>query len=188
HFALLCLDCRSGHESVAEYKAAYEHVDECERCCPRGQNGCTWTATCVHTPLSSSPVLALDQTTSASRTVLRWANHQTLVYRLANGVLYLEYHPMSSAFFSSRAPDLAFLLRPASGIVIVPHRPTARTAPQTDTQRDDICRLSRIWRPLIHEPIPSPSSRSGTLTGCISVIRRSFSTWWPGPGRSLGRV
>jgi len=32
----------------------------------------------------------LDQTTSASRTALRWAHHQTPIYRLANGVLYLE--------------------------------------------------------------------------------------------------
>jgi len=39
------------------------------------------------------------------------------------------------------APALAFLLRLAAGIVIVPHRPISRTIPQTDMQRDDLCRL-----------------------------------------------
>jgi len=60
----------------------------------------------------------MDHMISASRTALQWAAHRIFVYRLADGVLYLEYRPMSSAFFSSRALDLAFLLRPASGIVI----------------------------------------------------------------------
>src|SRR5262249_11373987 len=59
---------------------------------------------------------------------------------------------------------------------------------QTDPQRDDLCRLSRVLRPFIHEPIPSPSSLSGTLTVCTSVIRRSFGTSWLGPGRSLGQA
>src|SRR5262245_47414306 len=91
-------------------------------------------------------------------------------------VLYLEYRLMSSVFFSGKAPDLAFLLRPAPGIVIVPHRPTVRTTPQADIQRDDLCRWSRILRHLIHEPIPSLCSLLGTLMVCTSVIRRFFST------------
>jgi hypothetical protein len=39
----------------------------------------------------------------ACRTAVRQAEHRILVYRLTDGVLYLEYRLMSSAFFSSRA-------------------------------------------------------------------------------------
>ena len=111
-----------------------------------------------------------------------------LSYCLADGVLYLEYRPMSSAFFSSRALRSCFSV--AACIWHCYSTPPTHSAHRTPDRytRDDLCRLSRIWRPSIHELIPSPSSLLGTLTGCTSVIRRSFSTWWPGPGRSLGRA
>src|SRR5574341_2600334 len=76
------------------------------------------------------------------------------------------------------APELAFLLRLAAGIVIVPHRPISRLLPQAATPRDDLCRLWRVLQRSIHWPIPSRCSLSGILTVCTAVIRPSFMTSW----------
>src|SRR5262245_11970769 len=123
---------------------------------------------CRHCDVCSYPpfvisALAMGQTVSSLPHLGTAGSTPDAVLPSCGCVFYLEYRTMSSAFFSGRAPCLAILLRPTSGIVIVPHRLTARTTPQTDTQRDDLCRLSRILRHLICEPILSPSSLSGTL-------------------------
>ncbi len=72
---------------------------------------------------------------------------------------------MSSAFFSNKAPDLAFLLRPAPGIVIVPHRPTVRATPQTDMQRDDLMQIVENLAAFDTRAYPKPVLALGNFDG-----------------------
>ena len=72
---------------------------------------------------------------------------------------------MSSAFFSNKAPDLAFLLRPAPGIVIVPHRPTVRATPRTDMQRDDFMQIVENLAAFDTRAYPKPVLALGNFDG-----------------------